>query len=223
MKASKIAAFFDFDGTIYNGIIAVDFFKFLVANRIINIAETIVLSKLLYYYVLDKFGIAERYSINKRAYGKISGWNAYALESNSKKFLKLIIDKKLYAEAIKIIKWHRKNKHKVIIVTSALKQIVNPVRNWINIDDLIATEIEIRNGIYTGIIKALPVGKNRFDVIKRYCRLHNIDIKKSYAYSDHYSDIPLLQNIGNPAAVNPDRKLRNHAQKNKWKIISINH
>jgi len=75
--------------------------------------------------------------------------------------------------------------------------------------------------IYNGVIKVLPVGKNRLEVIKGYCKLHSIDIGKSYAYSDHYSDIPLLENIGNPAAINPDRKLRDYAKKNKWKIIDV--
>ena len=220
MKPKKIAAFFDFDGTLYNGVVAFDFLKFLALNRILKIREIASLSKLLYYYALDKFSLAERYDTNKKIYQKIIGWNASLLELNSKKFLESRIDKKLFRNIVKILVNHKENGHEVIIVTTALKEIISPIKKLIKIDDIIATEVEIKNGLYTGKIKSLPVGKNRIIIIKEYCKKHNIDIKKSYAYSDHFSDIPLLENIGNPVAVNPDRKLKIYALKKGWGIIN---
>ena len=83
-----------------------------------------------------------------------------------------------------------------------------------------ATEIEIKNGIYTGIIKELPIGKNRIKVIRKYCNKYNIDLSKSYAYSDHFSDIPLLESVGNAIATKPDSKLKAYALKKGWKIIN---
>lgn len=223
IKTKKTAAFFDFDGTLYNGVVAFDFLKYLAANRILKVSEIAALSKLLYYYALDKLSLAERYDINKRIYQKIIGWNARSLEAHSRKFLEIGIDKKLIHSIIKILEKHKENGHEVIVVTTALREIVSPIRKLIKIDDVIATEVEIKNDLYNGRIKSLPVGKNRAVVAKEYCKKRNIDIKKSYAYSDHYSDIALLETVGNPVAVNPDRKLKAYAQKNGWKIISLNH
>ena len=93
MKKKKIAAFFDFDGTIYNGVVAFDFLKFSFNRRIIKFAEMPSLLKLLYYYFLDKFNLAERYSINEKIYQKIKGWNAEELEFASRKFFSQNIKK----------------------------------------------------------------------------------------------------------------------------------
>ena len=220
MSTKKTAAFFDFDGTLYNGVVAFDFLKFLVANRLLKIREIVGLLKLFYYYALDKFSLAERYNTNKKIYQKVIGWNSHSLESNSRKFLESRIAHKLFHSIAKILDEHSKNGHKIIIVTTALREIVSPIRKLIKIDDIIATEVEIKNELYTGKIKLLPVGKNRIKIIRKYCNLHNIDIKKSYAYSDHFSDIPMLENIGNPVAVNPDRKLKIYALKKGWRVIN---
>jgi len=220
MKTNKrVAAFFDFDGTIYNGVVAFDFLKFLIRNRNIGLNEIPLLTTLLFYYILDKLNLVERYKLNKSIYKKINGWNSHLLKSNSAEFFKQEINEKFFPNIIKILNSHKKNNHRVIIVTSALMEIISHVRKWIKFDDIIATEVGIRMGIYTGIIKKLPVGGNRIEIIRDYCKSNNIDIKKSYAYSDHYSDIPLLENIGNPVAVNPDRKLRAYAEKKKWRIL----
>lgn len=222
MKKNKtIAAFFDFDGTVYNGVVAFDFLIFLVRNNKFGLNDIMELPALVCYYLMDKFNLIERYELNKRLYQKIKGQDSGLLESMSKEFFKQNVGKKLFPVMVNITQTHKKNGRKVVIVTSALREIVNPVRKWVKIDDIIATEVKVNKGIYTGIIKRLPVGKNRVQIIKKYCRDRNIDIKKSYAYSDHYSDMPLLENIGNPVAVNPDRKLRMNARKKNWKIIDL--
>ncbi len=220
MKRKKIAAFFDFDGTIYNGLVAFDIFRFAFRNGIMRFSEMITLSKLSYYYVLDKFNLAERVSINERLYKKIKGLNSKKLfESASEKFFLHHKNKKFYADITDIIEWHAKKGHRIVVVTSTIKEIVNPARKWVKIDEMIATEVETKNGIYTGTIKILPVGQNRINVIKDYCKKHDIDLSRSYAYSDHFSDIPLLESIGNAIVTGPDRRLRAHAMKKGWKII----
>ena len=127
-KGKKVAAFFDFDGTIYNGVVAFDFLKFIFNKRILKFTEMLSISKLLYYYILDKFNLAERYSINERIYQRIQGWDTVKLENASKKFFVRNIKKKLYLHIVKIIDWHAKKNHRVVIVTSALKEIVEPAK-----------------------------------------------------------------------------------------------
>ncbi len=225
MKKGNIAAFFDFDGTLYNGVIAFDFLYFRIREHTMGLNGALLLPRLFFYYILDKFGITDRYALNKKIYARIKGWNSCSLESSATRFFengiaKKLFPEKLFPEMLKILNAHKKEHHKVIIVTSALREIVSPISRWVKIDDVIATEVGVSNGVYNGVIKALPVGKSRINVIRKYCETNGINMKKSYAYSDHYSDIPLLEGIGNPAAANPDRRLRKYAEKKGWKIIN---
>ena len=120
---------------------------------------------------------------------------------------------------VEILKKHKGKNHKVVIVTSALKEIMQPLEHFIKLNEVIATEVETKDGKYTKRILKLPVGKNRAVIVKEYCNAHNIDIKKSYAYSDHYSDVTLLESVGHPVATYPGKKLREYAIKNGWRII----
>ncbi len=219
MKEKKIAAYFDFDGTIYNGIVAYDVLKFAFFNRMMKISEAVSLSKLIYYYALDKFNLADRHWINDKMYQKVRGWNSAKLEKASEEFFRLNIKNKLFKDVAEIIKWHVKNKHKIIVITSALREMVNPARKFIKIDEIISTEVETKNDVYTGKIKSLPIGETRINIIKKHSIKNGIELGKSYAYSDHYSDIPMLENLGNAIAVHPDRRLKKHALLMGWKII----
>ena len=220
MKKKQTAAFFDFDGTIYDGVIALDFVKFAFKNNIIKFSEFLSLSKFLYYYLFDKFNLAERYYINSKLYQLTKGWNSNELEDAAEKFFSNKGHKKIYSNMLSIIKWHKKNNHKIVIVTSALKEIVKPAKKYLEVDDILATEVGIKKGIYTGIIKELPIGHNRIAIVRKYCTKHNLDLSKSYAYSDHFSDIPMLGGVGNAVATEPDRKLRKYATQKGWKIIN---
>ena len=219
MKKKKIAAFFDFDGTIYHGLVAFDIFRFASRKKIMSFSEMITLSKLSYYYILDKFNLAERVLINERIYRKTKDLDSREFESASQKFFSHIKNERFYPDAVKLINWHAKNNHRIVVVTAAIREIVEPAREWVRIDDILGTELETKKGIYTGKIILLPVGKNRINVIKKYCKKHNIDLNRSYAYSDHFSDIPLLEEIGNAVVTGPDRRLRAHAVKKGWKIM----
>ncbi len=219
MASKNIAAFFDFDGTIYKGVIAFDFVKFAFGKRVIKYSEALSLSKFIYYYLLDKFNLAERRIINNRIYQSIKGRNSKELASASEKFFAQNSGKNFYKNVLEIIKWHKSKNHKVIIVTSALREIIGPAKKLLRADDIIATEVETRNGIYTGVIKELPIGDNRIISVRNYCKKHNINMEKSYAYSDHFSDIPLLESLGNAIATNPDKRLLKYAADKGWKII----
>jgi HAD superfamily hydrolase (TIGR01490 family) len=226
MKKGNTAAFFDFDGTLYNGVIAFDFIYFRLKERTLGLKGALLLPSLFCYYMIDKLGITDRYTLNKRIYAKVKGWNSHSLESSAIRFFEIGITKngitkKLFPEMLNLLSAHKKEHHKVVIVTSALREIISPISRWVKIDDVIATEVGVNHGIYNGMIKTLPVGKNRIGVIRAYCEANGIDMKKSYAYSDHHSDIPMLEGIGNPAAANPDRKLRKYAEKKGWRIIEV--
>ena len=218
--AKNTAAFFDFDGTLYKGVIAFDFLSYCLLNGHLSLSECMNLPGFFYCYLVDKMKISERYKINRKIYSKVKGWNAERLLKVSKEFAKKTVEKRLIPETLEALKKHKKEGHKVVIVTSALKEFILPVKKLLDIDEVFGTEVEIDNGKYNGNIISLPVSENRAKIVSDFCRSKNLDPDLCYAYSDHFSDISMLDFVGNPVAVYPDRKLRQYALKNEWKIIS---
>lgn len=217
---SNVVAFFDFDGTLYDGVVAADFLKFAIRHRALKLNQMARLPKFLYYYALDKLKLADRYDVNVKIYKRIKGWDSKVVDNASKKFF-VKVKKKFFSEIVNIVQRHKRDGHKVVIVTSALKEVVVPVTAWLSVDEIMASEVDTNKGIYTGRINVLPVGKMRIKVISKYCAMNNIDMAKSFAYSDHYSDIPMLKGVGNPVAVNPERRLRRYAKNHRWRIIDV--
>ncbi len=222
MTDKKIAAFFDFDGTIYDGVIAVDVLKYGIKKKSLGLKDVARLSRFLYYYALDKLKIRDRYIINIKIYKRLKKWRASKLDKMSRDFMSQKLKQNLFSHMLAIISNHIKQGHRIVVVTSCLREIILPAKQYLPIDDIIATEVEIRDDIYTGNIASLPVGRARPKAVEEYCLKNNIDIKESYGYSDHYSDIPLLNTVGNPIAANPERKLKMYAKKHKWKIVEQN-
>ena len=219
MGKTNAAAFFDFDGTLYKGVIAADFLSYALFNRQLKLGECMRLPGFFYYYMIDKLKISDRYKINQKIYSQISGWDAGPLLSKSEDFAKKNVEKRIFPETLELLDLHRKKGDKIVIVTSALKEIIYPVKKILKVDEIFGTEVGIKDGKYNGQIISLPVGDNRAKIIKKYCDENKLDIDSCSAYSDHYSDIAMLDIVGNPVAVHPDGKLKKHALKNEWKII----
>jgi len=157
--------------------------------------------------------------VNLRIYRNIAGWDASAINGFAQEFYNKIARKKFYSGGIRLLNSHLRKGHVVVAVTSGLKNIVTPLRKGLKLEYIIGTEVELENGKFSDRIRILPIGKNRAEIISRYCKSNGIGLERSFAYSDHNSDIFMLQTVGNPVAVNPDKKLEKYAKEKRWKII----
>jgi len=220
-KMGNGAAFFDIDGTIYDGVISIDFLIYLLKSKKIKLRGIVKMWKFLYYYILDRFNLMDRLNVNKKIYVTIIGWKVQEVNQAAKEFYYEVGAKKIYPKARQLIDEHIRNKNKVVAVTSELKNIVTPLKKDLKLDKLFGTEVGSNNGKFNGFLHLLPIGKNRAVLIRNYCKFNSIDMKKSYAYSDHHSDIAMMNLVGNPVAVNPDKKLRRYAKNKSWKTITF--
>ena len=86
-------------------------------------------------------------------------------------------------------------------------------------DDVLCSTLAQENGTYTGELSGAPVaGDARARMLASFARKRNVDLSRSYAYADAISDLPMLEAVGHPVAVNPDRRLRSAAAKRGWQI-----
>jgi len=131
-------------------------------------------------------------------------------------FHKSVLWKKYYPPAVERISYHKENGDKVVIVSNAIEPLVRIVAGNIGVGDVIATKLEINNGLYTGkIIGDVVYGGKKVDAIRQ----SGICLEKSFVYADHYSDLPMFELAEYPVAVNPHKKLFKHAKSDNWEIL----
>ncbi len=146
------------------------------------------------------------------------GWKQTEVEEVVRQALETVIDPYLYQEALDMIALHRALGRRVFIVSSAPEEVVRPLAQRIGVEDVIATRAEIRDGRYTGKLEFYCYREQKAEAIRRRAEEEGIDLERSYAYSDSITDRPMLELVGNPVVVNPDRELRRLAQQRGWKI-----
>ncbi len=119
--------------------------------------------------------------------------------------------------SIRRVREHRAAGHRTILITAAMEAFIRPLAPLFDV--LIAAELEIRDGRYTGFMSSPPlVGEARAAWLRRYAAQEGIDLKHSYAYADSHSDLPLLRAVGNPVVVSPDSALYRFAKRRRWPI-----
>lgn len=107
-----------------------------------------------------------------------------------------------------------------VFLTSAISEICNPLALKLGVRNIICTEMECIDGIYTGLPAGnYCYGKEKAKRMKEFCLKNGIDLLCSYYYADSISDLPALESAGNPVCVNPERRLKKIALKRGWKII----
>lgn len=131
-----------------------------------------------------------------------------------------MIEKAIYKEAVQHIQDHVHKGHRVVIISNAPSFFVQPVADALDISEVISTRVEVQDGKLTGkLIKPLCYGEGKRSYAQTWAECNDIDLGKSYFYTDSYFDLPLMKIVGNPIATNPDRKLKRAASANNWPIL----
>jgi alcohol-forming fatty acyl-CoA reductase len=125
-------------------------------------------------------------------------------------------------EAIRRIRRHRTAGHRTVLITGALEPLIEPLRPLFDV--VVATRLAEVDGRYTGYLAKPPlVGEARAAWLRRYAGDEGIDLTRSWGYGDSHSDLPLLEAVGNPVAVNPDAGLYRAARRRHWPVAEWDH
>lgn len=120
-------------------------------------------------------------------------------------------------EAIRQIRAHRAAGHRTVLITGTADVLIESLSPLF--DEVVSSRLHARDGVLTGFLDAPPlVGESRVAWLRRFADTAGIDLPRSYAYGDSYSDRPLLEAVGNPVAVNPDPKLFRYAKRRGWRV-----
>lgn len=148
-----------------------------------------------------------------------AGNSRHQLEGVVEEALHTAIEPAIYAEALDLVEMHHQAGQDVVVVSASLREMVEPVARLIGADRCAATEMEVDDaGLYTGKIAHSLLHNAKVEAIVQDAAEHHLNLEKSWAYSDSISDLPMLELVGQPMAVNPDRELREIAQERGWPV-----
>ena len=152
------------------------------------------------------------------------GWSRSQVSEIVGETLEGIVEPIIYAEAMDLIEQHRAEGHMVVIVSASPQEIVVPLSEHLGVDDAISSKAEVGpDDRYTGEMAFYAYGPHKAEAIEAFADEHNIDLSSSYAYSDSFSDVPMLECVGHAVAVNPDRALASLAKERGWEILQFVH
>jgi HAD superfamily hydrolase (TIGR01490 family) len=146
------------------------------------------------------------------------GWDKDEVEELVREVLIEVMDPYIYQEALDLIQLHRALGRRVYIVSSSPGEVVRPMAERVGVSDVIATRAEIVDGKYTGTLEFYAYAEAKAEAVREVAAREGIDLDASYAYSDSATDLALLEAVGHPVAVNPDRDLRKIATERGWQI-----
>ncbi len=147
-----------------------------------------------------------------------AGWEADKVRAVVTEVLEEVISPLIYAEALELMHDHRAAGRLICIVSSSPEEIVAPLAQMLRVDRWIATRPTIEDGKYTGGLDFYAYGPHKAEAMKSLAEELGLDLDASFAYSDSVTDLPMLERVGNPVAVNPDKDLRRIADERGWKI-----
>ena len=219
MSASpRAAAFFDLDKTVIAKSSTLAFGRPFYRGGLVNRRAVLQSSFAQFVYLLQG---ADQDSMDRmRDYLKAlcAGWPVEQVDAIVAETLHELIAPMVYAEAVALFEQHRAAGRDVVIISSSGEQVVRPIGAMLGVEDVIATRMAVADGAYTGEIDFYAYGPYKADAARALAAERGYVLADCYAYSDSVTDRPLLELVGHPVAVNPDRALRRHAAEAGWPV-----
>jgi len=150
------------------------------------------------------------------------GWDKAEVEELVEEALEEVVAPLVYAEALFLIDEHMREGRRVYIVSASPEEVVRPLARYIGVENVVATKAKVdEHGCYTGEVDVYAYGPAKALAVEAIARTEGISLDGSYAYSDSATDEPLLELVGNPVAVNPEKELREIAEQRGWPILDF--
>ena len=225
MKSAKFknsAAFYDVDGTLVriNIVHAFAFYAAREPSLINSVRKTAATAASLpLFWAADKLS---RKWFNELFYRYYEGASEDRLVTLAEELFDEVIKPNIYPRARDLIEESRRAGCRQVLISGALDFTMRPLARYLEVDDFIANRLEFHDGYATGkLMKPFVGGATKSTIMRDYARAQGVDLAESWAYSDSFSDFPMLAVVGRPTAVNPDLRLRALARSYDWPILDL--
>lgn len=214
------AAFFDLDKTV---IARASIMAFARDFRAEGLVSRRTMAKGLWTQLVYVHRGASPQRLDRARHSVLSttrGWQRDHVSGVVSRRMEAVIDPITFVDAVRLIDEHRAAGRKVYLVSAAPVEIVGPLARHLGADEALASIACVdADGCYTGELERYAYGAMKASLVRELAERDGLDLDGCYAYSDSATDVPMLEAVGHPIAVNPDRALRRIAQARNWEVL----
>ncbi|MFL6122113.1 HAD-IB family hydrolase [Actinophytocola sp.] len=217
----RAAAFFDLDKTVIAKSSTLAFSRPFFRNGLINRRAVLKGAYAQFVFAASGADADQVERIRAHLAALCTGWDVQQVRAIVEETLHDVVDPLVYAEATDLVARHRDEDLDIVVVSASGAEIVTPISEMIGATHSLGTRMVEAKGKYTGEIEFYCYGENKATAMKELAATHGYDLGASYAYSDSITDLPMLEAVGHPNVVNPDRGLRALATQRGWPILEF--
>jgi HAD superfamily hydrolase (TIGR01490 family) len=213
-------ALFDLDNTLLSGDSDYEWGQFLVSKGLVERDHYETANQ--YFYEQYKLGVLDIHEFSAFSFLPLSERSMEELAALHREFMASTVQPLMSDAALQLVAKHRDQGHTLVVITATNSFITRPIVEAFGIPHLLATEPKVVNGRYTREIDGVPCFQaGKVTRLQHWLQGRDETLSGSYFYSDSHNDLPLLEMVANPVAVDPDDSLRAVASERGWPITSL--
>jgi putative phosphoserine phosphatase/1-acylglycerol-3-phosphate O-acyltransferase len=212
----KVGAFFDLDQTLVAGFSATAFFRERLLSG--SMAPREIVESLLgaLSFGLGQTGFSSLVTATTAPY---RGMAESLLEELSEEIFETYLAAEIYPESRALVKAHQEMGHALAVVSSATRYQAGPLARDMEIPHLLCTRLEVEDGVFTGrVLQPTCYAEGKTDAVRGFAAERDVDLDRSYFYTDSHEDLSLLDTVGRPRPLNPNRRLAEVARERGWPV-----
>src|SRR4051794_11149910 len=215
-RPTLIAAVFDVDRTLVPVTTTERIFiRYLVRHRVIGLNSVVRTA----FFVLSRLPRSSPFETIRQQRAYLAGQPYAKMRTLARRCFETDIKPLVSRAGLEALQAHKAQGHIVILLSGSLDFLLEPLREYVGADHLIAANLEVVNGKLTGRISGqYPYGGLKAVIIQHFAEEHGIDFSQSYSYADHHTDHELLKLFGNPIVINAKPKMQEIARREGWPL-----
>ncbi len=215
------AAFFDLDKTVIAKSSALAFSRSFFNQGLMNRRTVLKSSYAQFLFLMSGADHDQMDRMRSYMTSMCAGWDVAQVKSIVNETLHDVVDPLVFAEAAELIAGHRLCGRDVVIVSASGEEIVVPIARALGATHVMATRMVAEDGKYTGEVAFYCFGEGKAAAVRELAAREGYLLENCYAYSDSITDLPMLEVVGHPSVVNPDRALRKEAVARDWPVLTF--
>lgn len=219
----RVAAFFDLDKTIIAKSSTLAFSRPFFQEGLINRRAVLKSAYAQFVFMLAGADADQMDRMRAHITSLCTGWDVEQVNAIVEETLHDIVDPLVYREATQLIDEHKEQGHDVIVLSASGEEVVTPIAKLLGATHSAGSRMVISEGRYTGEVDFYCSAENKARAAVELAEHYGYDLSASHSYSDSVTDLPLLELVGHPTVVNPDRSLRKEAVQRGWPALAFEH
>jgi HAD superfamily hydrolase (TIGR01490 family) len=213
---STPAAFFDMDRTLIRVNTGTEWVKWM---RKRGEMTRLKMLQALGWLAQYKLSILDMEAVFEKGIAEMAGELEQPMIDKAMEFNKLCVFPQVAPKGLQALEYHRKQGHVVAILSSSTPYVTEPLARHLGIEHVLCTRLPVRDGKFVGIhTRPACYGLGKVHWAEAFAREQEIDLTRSFFYTDSYSDLPMLERVGIKRVINPDTRLARHARRAGWEV-----